>query len=240
MGIGKALALGFANAGADVALIDLIVDDGKLKEVADEVQSFGRRSLTIQADVSKKLDVDNFVQIVKKQFSTIDILVNNVGIIIREPLIDTTEEQWDRVIDIDLKGVFLCSQAAGRVMMAQKRGNIINISSGMAFYVMRNTGAYCIAKAGVTTLTHMLAVELGGYNIRVNAIAPGMIKTDFNKQFWSVPEILERRSKEGLLGRVGEVDDLVGGAVFMASDASSFMTGETLTIDGGVITFLVK
>ena len=232
-GIGKALALALAEAGADVAICGRTIEDGKLQSVADEIQRLGRRSLAIQADISRKADVDNLMQRVKDEFGAIDILVNNAGVIYRIPLMDTPEDQWDQVIDINLKGYFLCAQSAARIMTEQKRGNIINISSALGMNVLKNTGAYCISKAGVIMLSRMLAVELGGYNIRVNTVCPGMIKTDINKSLWSDPEIVKQKKQAISLGRIGEPDDVIGATLFLASDASGYTTGETVLVDGG-------
>jgi len=232
-GIGKAFA--FAEAGADVAVCGRVIEDGELQAVAREIQRLGRRSLAIQADISRKADIDNLVQEVIEQFGTIDILVNNASIIIRTPLIDTTEDDWDKVIDIDLKGYYLCSQAVGKKMMERKKGTIINISSGLGMKVQRNTGAYCIAKAGVLMLTRVLAVELGSYNVRVNAIAPGLVQTEFSVPVWGDLEIRKQRRLMTPLGRLAEASDIVGTTLFLASDASSFVTGVTIVVDGGAL-----
>ena len=135
--------------------------DGQLETVAAEIQKLGQRTLAIQTDTSRKTDVDNLVQTVMTEFGAVDILVNNAGIIIRTPLMDTPEEDWDRVMDTDLKGYYLCAQAVGRHMMARNKGVIVNIASSLGMKVQKNTGAYCIAKAGVIMLTRVLAVELG-------------------------------------------------------------------------------
>ena len=233
-GIGKAIALAFAEAGADVAVCGRVIEDGELQAVAEEIQGLGRRSLAVQADISRKADVDNLVQKVMEEFGAIDILVNNAGIIIRTPLIDTPEDDWDKVIDTDLKGYYLCSQAVGKRMMERKRGNIINISSNLGIKVQKNTGAYCIAKAGVFMLTRVLAVELGSYNIRVNAIAPGIVQTEFSMSLWGDPEIRKQRESMTPLGRLAEPSDIVRAALFLASDTSSLITGDTIVVDGGI------
>ncbi len=232
-GIGKAIALTFAEAGADVAVCSRAIEDGELQSVAREIQGLGRRSLAVQADISRKVDVDNMVQKVRDKFGVIDILVNNAGIDIRAPLMDTPEEDWDKLININLKGYYLCSQAVGRIMMEQKRGNIINISSSLGMKPLKYTGAYSIAKAGVFMLARVLALELGSYNVRVNTIAPGLIKTDMTRRLWSDPEILKQRESATPLGRIGEVSDIVGAALFLASDASRHITGEAIFINGG-------
>ncbi len=232
-GIGKAIALALAGAGADVVVSDQAVADGQLDTVAAEIQKLGQRTLAIQTDTSRKTDVDNLVQTVMTEFGAVDILVNNAGIIIRTPLMDTPEEDWDRVMDTDLKGYYLCAQAVGRHMMARNKGVIVNIASSLGMKVQKNTGAYCIAKAGVIMLTRVLAVELGSCNIRVNAIAPGVVQTEFSKSLWGNPEIRKQREAITPLGRFAQPSDIVGTVLFLASDSSSHITGQTVLIDGG-------
>ena len=233
-GIGKAIALAFAEAGADVATCSRVIEDGELEAAAEEIRRLGRRSLAVQADVSRKSDVDNLVQKVTEQFGAIDILVNNAGIAIREPLLDTPEENWDKVININLKGPYLCSQAVGKKMVERKRGgSIISMASSHAFKAGVSTGTYDIAKAGVVMLTRVLAQELGRYGIRANAIAPILVKTDLNLSRRSDPGFLKKREARIPLGRVAETSDIVGTALFLASDASSLISGHTILIDGG-------
>ena len=233
-GIGKAIALALAEAGADIVACDRVFEDGELKAVAEEVQRLGRRSLAVQADITQKADVDSLAQRVMGEFGGIDILVNNAATNIIAPLLELGEDGWDRVIDTDLKGYYLCCQAVGRIMMEQKRGNIINIASTAAMKAAPRMGAYCIAKAGVVMLTRVLAVELASYNIRVNAIAPYMVKTKFSQPLWSDPETLKQLESEIPLGRLAEPGDIVGAALFLASDASSYITGHTIIVDGGL------
>jgi NAD(P)-dependent dehydrogenase (short-subunit alcohol dehydrogenase family) len=232
-GIGKAVALALAEAGAYVAICGRVIADGELKAVADEIQRLGRRSLAVQADITKKADVDSLVQKVMDEFGVIDILVNNAAMNIRAPLLELREDGWDKVIDTDLKGYYLCSQAVGKKMVEQKRGNIVNIASTAAMYTAPEMGAYCIAKAGVVMLTRVLALELAKYNIRVNAIAPSMVKTKFSEPLWRDPETLKEIEAGIPLGRVAEPGDIIGAALFLASDASSYITGHTLIVDGG-------
>lgn len=232
-GIGKAIALAMAEAGADIAVCDRVIEDGELEAVAGEAQRLGRRSLAVQADITQKADVDSLVQRVVAEFGAIDILVNNAAMNIRAPLLELREDGWDRVIDTDLKGYYLCSQAVGKIMVSQKRGNIINIASTAAMYTAPEMGAYCIAKAGVVMLTRILAVELAQYNIRVNAVAPFMVKTKFSQPLWDAPETLKEIESGIPLGRLAEPSDIVGSVLFLASDASSYITGHTIIVDGG-------
>ncbi len=233
-GIGKAIALALAEAGADIAICDRVIEDGEVKAVADEVQWLGRRSLAVRADITQKADVDSMVQRVVDEFGVIDILVNNAAMNIRAPLLELGEDGWDRVINTDLKGYYLCSQAVGKRMVDQKGGNIINIASTAAIKAAPEMGAYCIAKAGVVMLTRVLALELARYNIRVNAIAPYMVKTKFSQPLWGDPETLKRLESEIPLGRLAEPGDIVGSVLFLASGASSYITGHTIIVDGGL------
>jgi len=232
-GMGKAIALAFAEAGADVAVSARTLE--QVEETAEEIRQIGRRSLAIQADISRKTDVDNMIQKFMEQFGVIDILVNNAGIIIRSSLLDMAEDDWDKLIDTDLKGHFLCCQAAGRVMVKQKKGNIINMTSQFAYKVGPGMGAYSIAKTGLVMLTRVLARELSSYGIRVNAIAPGMIRTEFSRPSWSDPQLVKQYEASLPMGRIGEPSDIIGAALLLASDASSYITGHTLVIDGGAL-----
>jgi len=233
-GIGKSIALALAEAGADIAVCDRVIEDGELKAVTEEIQRLGRRSLAVQTDITQKADVDSLAQRVMDEFGVIDILVNNAAMNVMAPLLELREDGWDRVIDTDLKGYYLCCQAVGKRMVDQKRGNIINIASTAAIKAAPQMGAYCIAKAGVVMLTRVLALELAKYNIRVNAIAPYMVKTKFSQPLWSDPATLKQLESEIPLGRLAEPGDIVGSALFLASDASSYITGHTIIVDGGL------
>jgi len=233
MGIGRAIALAFAEAGADVVVCSRAPEGGELGAVADEIQRLGRRSLAVQADISQKTNVDNLVQRTVEQFGGIDILVNNAGIFTTAPLLDVPEDDWDEIIDIDLKGYFLCCQAVGKRMVERRGGNIINIASGWAMKAAPEAGVYCIAKAGVVMLTKVLALELASYNIRVNAIAPGAVRTRMTDSLVSDPEALQQEEAQTPLGRIAEPSEIASVALFLASGASSFITGATIVVDGG-------
>ena len=232
-GIGKAIALTLAEAGADVVVCSRRIEDGELAAVAEEIQGLGRRSLAVQANITHKTDVDNLVQRVMDEFGVIDILVNNAAMNIMAPLLDLREDGWDRVLNTDLKGYYLCCQAVGKRMVERRSGNIINMASTGAMKARERMGAYCIAKAGVVMLTRVLALELASYNIRVNAIAPSIVKTKFSQPLWSAPDILKQVEAEIPLGRLAEVGDIIGSALFLASDTSSYITGHTIIVDGG-------
>jgi 2-deoxy-D-gluconate 3-dehydrogenase len=227
--------LALAEAGADVALGDRVFDDGELEAVAAEIKKLGRRSLAVQTDITRKADVDNLVQKTLAELGAIDILVNNAAMNIKAPLLELNEAGWDRVIDTDLKGYYLCSQAAGGVLVGQKRGNIINIASTAAVDTAPGMGAYCIAKAGVVMLTRILAIELARYNIRVNAVAPSIVKTKFSQPLWADAKALKGIEAGIPLGRLAEPNDIVGAVLFLASEASAYITGHTIVVDGGSV-----
>ncbi len=234
-GIGKAVALAFAEAGADVAVSTRVFKDAEddLGTVAEEIRGMGRRSLAIQADVTQKADVDSMVKRVEDEFGAIDILFNSVGIFGGPPLIEQSEEQWDKIIDVDLKGYYLCSQAVAKRMVERRRGNIISVASAAGIRGFSDKNAYNVAKAGVIMLTKVLARDLGKYNIRVNAIAPTMVKTEMVRALMDDPQASAAEARRTPLGRLGEVSDIVGPAIFLASDASSYITGHTIVVDGG-------
>lgn len=233
-GIGKAMALAFAEAGADVAVCDWVVEDELLETTSEEIRKLGRRSSAIQVNIARKADVDNLVQRVMDEFGGIDILVNNAAIDIRAPLLELGEEDWDKVINVNLKGYYLCSQAVARRMVERKKGTIISMASQLAFKAMAKMGAYCVSKAGVVMLTRVLARELGSYNIRANAIAPSLATTELGRLSWGDPEVRKRvESATPLGGRLAEPSDMVGAALFLASDASSYITGHTILVDAG-------
>jgi NAD(P)-dependent dehydrogenase (short-subunit alcohol dehydrogenase family) len=234
-GLGKAIALAFADAGADVAVCTRDVADGKLEATADEVRKLGRHSLAVQADVRRKVDVDNLVQAVISEFGAIDILVNNAGVYVESPILELNEDDWDNVIDTDLKGAFLCSQAVGKVMVKQKSGNVINIASMNGIRPLINPGGYDVAKAGLIMLTNSLAIELASQNIRVNAIAPGYIRTEMSAFLWDNPELSKGLLEAIAMGRVSEPTEIAKVALFLASEASSYMTGSTILADGGFV-----
>ena len=232
-GIGRGIALEFAKAGADVVVASRRLS--VLEEVGREVTVLGKRSLAVQTDISRKTDVDNLVQRVMDEFGVIDILVNNAGTTVRASLLEHSEEDWDTVLDTNLKGYYLCSQAVGRRMVEQKKGNIINIASIMGVKAAPGRASYCVSKAGVVMLTRVLALELVDYNIRVNAIAPGWVKTELNKVQWGDPDTYKQITATIPMGRWAELNEIASVALFLASDASSYMTGHTIVVDGGFL-----
>ena len=244
-GMGRSMALEFAKAGADVVVASRTV--AKLEQVAAEVRALGRRALTIRTDVSVKADVERMVAGTMEAFGRIDILVNNAGVGSgvgedgrglghRDPpwLIDIPEDNWDPIIAVNLKGVYLCCAAAGRVMVAQGSGSIVNISSRAG--AAGAARPYSAAKAGVNRLTAGLARELGAHNVRVNAIAPAYTRTELGVMqrpsevaAYDAPETLARYP----LGRIAEPIDIACAALFLASDAANGITGQILNVDCG-------
>lgn len=255
-GIGRAIALTLAEAGADVAVCDVEIEGDELGAVAEEAKKLGRRSLAIEADVSRKDQVQSMVERVLGELGEIDILANNAGIS-GMGFMDNPDEAWDRVIDVNLKGCYLCSRAVAEGMIKREKGSIISIASveGLRGGVVARSVAqavqalqipdlprpaftarpYNISKAGIIMLTRVLARQLGTYGIRVNAIAPGGIKTEMIRMVWSQPEFLKLLEEQVPLGRIAEPAEIANVALFLASDASSYVTGHTLVADGGLL-----
>lgn len=238
-GMGKATAIGFAKAGADVAVASRKLPD--LEVVADEIRALGRKSLAVATHGGRVDQMQPLVDRVVAEFGTIDILVNNAGTNFFMPAIDMTENGWDAVMNLDLKGLFFLSQAAARVMREHGGGKIINVSSASGFKVQVPTGHYSIAKAGVIMATKVMALEWAEYNIRVNCIAPGAIQTRLYDSIFSLlpEEEAKVRKAEAAkripMGRVGEPRDIADAMIFLASDASSYVTGQTFAVDGGFL-----
>ncbi len=230
-GIGRAIALTLAEAGADVVISARKLPD--LEGAAEEIKTKGRRVLAIAANVGKIEESKNLVAKVKAGFGRLDILVNNAGTnVYLGPLIDAEERAWDAPMNVNLKGPFFLSQLAARVMREQGSGNIINIASAAGV----RPGAlhiYSVSKAGLIMLTQVMAKEWGQYNIRVNAIAPGVVKTKFSEPLWREPAAHAAIVKGTALGRLALPDDVAGVALFLASDISSYVTGATIVMDAG-------
>jgi len=230
-GLGKTMALALARAGADVVAAD-VTREG-IDEAASAIRALGRRSLAILTDVSNYGAVEHMVDRTMGELGRIDVLVNNAGIAINKPLLETTEEEWRRVLDVNLNAMFFCAKLAGGHMVAQRKGKIINVASMLGFVGGSNLGSYCVSKGGVIQLTRALAVEWARHNVNVNAIAPGYFMTEMNEQArkdQKTADALLRRIPLHRFARPEELDFLV---VYLASDASDFMTGETIVIDGG-------
>ena len=234
-GIGKAISLEFAREGADVAIASRSLT--KLEKVVDEIKALGRRSLAIATDVRVKEQVQDMVKQTVNEFGKIDILVNNSGVIRRAVLWDVTEEDWDAMVDTNLKSVFLCTQAVAKQMMEQKYGKIVNIASAAGRGCHQPwLSTYAATKAGVIELTRCYARDLGPYNVNVNAIAPGFIETPIiyiNRTEEEVEKIRQFHRERAVVGRIGTPEDIAKLTVYLVSDDSSFISGQALPIDGG-------
>lgn len=230
-GIGKAIALRFAEAGAKVMVSDM--NEEEMQKTVEEIKAKGIGASSFKANVSLASEAEALLEKTKEIFGKVDVLVNNAGITRDNLIIRMTEEEWDAVINVNLKGVFNCSKAAIKIMMKQKYGNIINIASVVG--IMGNPGQanYSASKGGVIALTKTLAKEYAGRSIRVNAIAPGFIDTAMTQ---AIPE-KERNAMIAMipLKRLGQPEDIANACLFLASDLSSYVTGQVLTVDGGMV-----
>ena len=232
-GIGKSIAMGLAKFGADVAVTSRKLPD--LEQVATEIRGLGRRSMAVAAHVGRMEEINNLVPKVKDEFGKIDILVNNAATNpTMDQAMDVEERAWDSVMNLNLKGLFFLSQAVARLMKEQGGGKIINVAS-VAGITPDILPVYSISKAGVIMATKVMAQQWAQYNIRVNAIAPGLTKTRFSEALWSNPSVLQGAMVRTPLQRVAEPDDMVGAVIFLASDASSYVTGHVLVVDGGTV-----
>jgi len=231
-GIGKTLALGLARHGADVVAVSRTLP--QVETVASEIAALGRKGIALKVDTSSKADVDRMVAKTLEGWGRVDVLVNNAGIDIIKPAVDYTEAEWDQIIDINLKGYFLCAQAAGREMIRQGRGSILMNSSIAGSIGLNWLVPYASAKGGVNQLTRTLAVEWARHGVRVNAFSPAYFENVMQGAEQIHNEEKERHIREWTpMGRRGKTDELVGPAVFLASDASSYVTGHVLMVDGG-------
>ncbi len=229
-GLGRDYALALAKYGADLVVCDILPE---VESIKPEIERLGRRVLVQQADVCKIPEIYAMVNESVKVFSHIDILINNAGVNIPQWAVDVTEEAWDRVINLNLKALFFCSQAVGKVMILQKKGKIINISSTMGSVGLERRAAYSSSKAGVNLLTKVLAIEWAPYNINVNAIAPTFVETPLTKPMFEEKGFRESVLREIPLGRTAQTNDITGAVIYLASEASNMVTGHVLLIDGG-------
>lgn len=234
-GIGKATALGFARAGADVAIASRTLPD--LELVATDIRSLGRKAMPVAAHIGRLEQIKSLVQTVHKEFGRIDILVNDAG---TSPaisgMLDIEERLWDSIMNVNLKGLVFLSQAVARIMK-EHGGTIINVASVDGYLHEPNIGVYSISKAAVVQATKIMAEEWAKYNIRVNAIAPGHIHTRLGDSiFEAMPEYKKVFLDRVPMRRIGDPDEIVGAMIYLASDASSYVTGTTVVVDGGTLT----
>ena len=239
-GIGKATALGFAEAGADVVVASRKLPD--LEIVAQEIRNMGRKSLPVECHVGRMDQIRSLVERVVAEFGRIDILVNNAGTNpVMAPAMVVEERAWDVVMNLNLKGLFFLSQGVARVMKEHGGGKIINVASVAAYVPEYNIGIYSISKAGVITATKVMAREWAEHNIRVNCVAPGSIETQFYDSHWfnvSKEEMKKEKAevaKKIPAGHIGQTNDIANTMIYLASDASNYITGETVTVDGGMM-----
>lgn len=233
-GIGKAIAIGLAREGCDV-----VVNYVKNRQAADQVvaaiEKLGRRAIPIQADLSKLADIDRLIEETCREFGRIDVLVNNAGIAFIEPCMEITERTWRATMDTNLTGAFFCSQGVARRMIASKiHGAIINVSATNGTVAETDVAHYNAAKGGLEMVTKSMAIELAPHGIRVNAIAPGIIETEIDVDFFSDPAFKEHYCLHIPMKRFGKAEECVGAVVLFASDESSYITGQSLMIDGGL------
>jgi NAD(P)-dependent dehydrogenase (short-subunit alcohol dehydrogenase family) len=230
-GIGQAVAIGLAQAGADIAIASRKLPD--LEKVAEQVRKTGRKCLPVAAHVARVEEINNLVGQVMAEYGKIDILVNNAA---TNPTMasamDVDERAWDSIMNLNLRGLFFLSQAVARLMKEKGGGKIINISS-IAGISPDLLPVYSISKAGVIMATKVMAQQWAQYNIRANAVAPGLTKTRFSEALWNNPDILKLAMGKTPMARVAEPEEMVGAVIYLASDASSYVTGQVIAIDGG-------
>ena len=238
-GIGKDIAIAFAEAGADVVIAARKLAD--LEKAAQEITNLGRRCLPVTAHAAKKEDLDNLVNKAMSEFGRLDILVCNAATSLQfGDIIDAEEWSWDAIMNLNLKGYFLLTQQVAKIMVKQGNGSIIFVGSTNAFQPNRGVGVYSVSKAGEHLMAKVLAYEFGKHNIRVNVLSPGATRTRMiqsaldDKSTGIAKGIIEHTA----LGRIAEPEDMKGTAVFLASEASSFISGQTITVDGGAVTYI--
>ncbi len=232
-GIGRAICVAFAKEGADV-VVNYASKDQPAQEVVEIIKKIGRRGIAVKGNVAVKADADRIIQTAIDNFGKIDILVNNAGVSKPNMLYKMTEEQWDEVIDIHLKGPFLCIQAASKFMMEKKYGRIINVTSAAGLWGTKGQINYSSAKGGIIALTKSAARELAGSGITVNVVQPGYVSTEMTEKIRTDAKLKEIYAGRVLLGRFAEPEEVSPAFVFLASDEGSYITGQILCVDGGL------
>jgi len=231
-GVGKAVALGFAASGADV-VINYTSNQDAAENVVLEIQSMGRSAIAVKADVAVKSDVERLVNSAAEKFGKLDILVNNAGFTRPAMMVKMSEEQWDQVVDIHLKGAFMCSQAAGRLMKEQNSGKIINVTSVAGIVGTVGQINYSAAKGGIISMTKSIAREMARYNVCANVISLGIVATDMTEKIRTDEKLKEIYMNRILLKRFAEPEDISPAFVFFASNESNYITGQLVCVDGG-------
>jgi NAD(P)-dependent dehydrogenase (short-subunit alcohol dehydrogenase family) len=230
-GIGEAIAIELAKEGANIVVSDINLVN--CQKVAKNIEKLGVKAIGVKCDVTKRASVNAMIKKTMSVFKRVDILVNNAGVVVQKPFVDFADKDWDFTFDVNMKGIFYCSQAVAKEMISQKSGKIINIASIAGLVGFSNSSAYCATKGGVVTFTKELSLELAPLGINVNCIAPGVILTDMTKN------ILRKKSMKDYLlsnipiGKIGEPKDIARPVVFLASDDAKYVSGETIAVDGG-------
>jgi NAD(P)-dependent dehydrogenase (short-subunit alcohol dehydrogenase family) len=230
-GLGKSIAIGLAEAGADVVPVSRRAEE--VKKTASEIRALGKRSLELTADVTRREEIQRVIDKMRAAMGRIDILVNSAGTTKRAPSLEVTDEDWDRVMNLNLNGTWNACQMVGRVMKDQMYGRIINIASIGAFLSLYEVAPYCASKGAVVMLTRCLGTEWVKYNITVNAIAPGVFETPLNRVVIQEPGRKASIMAHTPMKRYGNLEEIKGVAIFLASDSASFVTGEIISVDGG-------
>jgi gluconate 5-dehydrogenase len=237
-GLGQYFARALAQAGADLVITSR--DKSRLADFQEEIENLGRRALPVQLDVLKQSDIENMVGAAITEYGKIDILVNNAGLNIRQPATEFTWDNWDTVLETNLKGAYFVAQAVGREMIKRQYGRIINIGSCTCVFGMEGIGPYCASRGGMLQVSRSLAAEWGRYGITVNVLAPGWFKTAQNKVLYDNKPWVDYITDRIPLGRPGQPNDLDGTVIFLASDASAYVTGQIVLVDGGFTTGATK
>jgi len=237
-GLGQYFGRALAKAGADLVITGRTL--ASLSEFKQEIESLGRKALPVQVDVLSESDIENMVQAAVAEYGKIDILVNNAGLNIRSPAADFSWDDWDTVLQTNLKGNFFCARAVGKEMIKRKYGRIINMGSCTCVFGMEGITPYCASRGGVLMMTRGLAVEWGKFGITVNVLAPGWFKTAQNAALYDNPEWVKNVKSRIPLDRPGQPNDLDGTVIFLASDASAYVTGQMILVDGGFTTGATK
>lgn len=237
-GIGRAIALRLAGEGAKVAIVDR--DSTAADSVVKEIETAGGTAKAVIADMGNPSAITRMAETTAKEWGRIDALVNNAAIRFIKPLLEHTEDEWRKTLDINVIAPFLCMQAVLPHMLRGGKGKIVNVASVAGFIGRPNRVAYCASKGAVLAMTRAAAVDMSGKNICINALAPALIATPFNAQFAEDPALAPQWGKENIARRWGDPDDVAGAALFLASDASDFMTGSVITVDGGWTAALVR